>query len=866
MLAPDAHTLPVGLNRDFLALFGLSETEITEERLLSLTKDQARDASVLAPDFGNFRYRIREIPKIDFTKVFDTPQGLVVYGAIAVESPDDRRIALALGSDDTMKLWCNNEPVVAERNTNFHGVKKYGLFASVELKKGRNLVVAKVAHKSGGWGLSARLLPLDSAVEKAKHYGLLLPLHDRILAPDDLFSIDLDLYGQDFPGTLDMVDENDSVVHSDKFRYQRTTTQPTTMPVPVLPKGLYTARLTFPMDTLETPVYFGDPFELRSAFRSRQGALGSIPESHGLNLEAMLFRYEHLLAHVHADLEGRIHSAWQAKTIHLIGEIETTLRALEAGLDPFRERRGRHLRAFVSEIDGQVQHYMVYVPKNAKAPLPLVMFMPHQVATLRPFLKSIYVAFLREIIPVEGSANKHGFGVVWVNGRGHSYGAAMGMTDVFEVLNDLKRDYAIDPDRLYLTGQSEGARFALLMAARFPSLFAAAGGISPIFGKNSNSQRRSPKTIGRSLRNTPVYILHGRYDKSLPLQVIIDFTDELRRQGVDVELDIGDDEHGMQNSGDPSEKTFAFFADKKRARFPKEVSLATAQLRHNTVHWLRITGIEDLSRTATIDAARVSPELVTVETDNVSSFEIILSELGSPPGAHLTVKTNGQTSFEGIPREQTIRVGVTGQGEAVAGPWQKSASLSGPVEDAFGSSFLVVGGSGGDKASVESMTAAVTSLRESWRKERFVDCRYKIDSAVTEDDIAKMNLVLVGHPGTNKILERVVHSLPVAFRPDGVEVGGRTYLGDNITVEMIHPNPLNPAKYVVVLGSNNTEAWEVVDADPATRGIFDFRVWKDNRPVDAGYFDSSWENALPVGNEALSEPGRRNRRQAGAAR
>ena len=272
LLAPDAHTLPVGLNRDFLALFGLSETEITEERLLSLTKDQARDASVLAPDFGNFRYRIREIPKIDFTKVFDTPQGLVVYGAIAVESPDDRRIALALGSDDTMKLWCNNEPVVAERNTNFHGVKKYGLFASVELKKGRNFVVAKVAHKSGGWGLSARLLALDSAVEKAKHYGLLLPLHDRILAQDDLFSIDLDLYGQDFPGTLDIVDENDAVVHSEQFRYQRTTTQATTMPVPVLPKGLYTARLTFPMDTLETPVYFGDPFELRSAFRSRQGA------------------------------------------------------------------------------------------------------------------------------------------------------------------------------------------------------------------------------------------------------------------------------------------------------------------------------------------------------------------------------------------------------------------------------------------------------------------------------------------------------------------------------------------------------------------------------------------------------------------
>lgn len=624
------------------------------------------------------------------------------------------------------------------------------------------------------------------------------------------------------------------------------------------------------MDTLEAPIYFGDLFKFRSAFRSRQRALGSITEKHGLNLEAMLFRYEHLLAPEHADLDGDVKSMWQAKIIHLIGEIETTFKALETSQDPFRDRRGRQLRAFVSEIDGQVQHYMIYVPKNAKVPLSFVIRMPHQIADviLRPFLKSVFLAFLRGIIPLERSADKHGFGIVWVYGRGNSFGAAMGTTDVFEVLNDLKKDYDLDPDRLYLTGVSDGARLSLLMAERFPSLFAAVAVVSPIFGTNPDSPRRSPKTIGRSLRNIPLYILHGRYDKSLPLQGIINFTDELRQQGVEVELEVGDDDHGMQNSGDPFAKALGFLAGKKRARFPRKVSFATAQLRYDTAYWLRITGIEDVSRIATIDATRVSPKLVTVETDNVSSFEIILSELGSRPNERLTVKSNGRTSFDAIPQAETIRVDVTGHEAAVAGPWQKSASVSGPVEDAFGSSFLIVGGRGGDEAAAESMMAAVATLCEPWRKERFVDCRYKTDLAVTDDDIAKMNLVLVGHPRTNKILKRVIGRLPVTFRPDAVEVGGREYAGDSITVEMVHPNPLNPAKYIVVIGSNNTQTWGVGDSDPAKRGIFDFRVWKDNgsTPVDAGYFDSYWKKALPAGKEGFSGPRRGDRRQVGAAR
>ncbi|MBO9657460.1 MAG: prolyl oligopeptidase family serine peptidase [Chitinophagaceae bacterium] len=70
------------------------------------------------------------------------------------------------------------------------------------------------------------------------------------------------------------------------------------------------------------------------------------------------------------------------------------------------------------------------------------------------------------------------------------------------LLNDLKKQYRVDKDRVYLTGLSMGGYGAWKLAAQFPQEFAA---VIPICGGGDTS------TVWR-LRNVPVWAFHGGKD------------------------------------------------------------------------------------------------------------------------------------------------------------------------------------------------------------------------------------------------------------------------------------------------------------------------------------------------------------------
>jgi poly(3-hydroxybutyrate) depolymerase len=75
-------------------------------------------------------------------------------------------------------------------------------------------------------------------------------------------------------------------------------------------------------------------------------------------------------------------------------------------------------------------------------------------------------------------AEKSGFIVVFVQGLSNTWNISIsaGNTDVADMLallNQLKTDYAVDPNRVFMTGQSMGAAFTNRMAVQYPNLFAA---------------------------------------------------------------------------------------------------------------------------------------------------------------------------------------------------------------------------------------------------------------------------------------------------------------------------------------------------------------------------------------------------------
>ena len=100
---------------------------------------------------------------LNFLRVFyehpeDNPADLsaIGYAYAKVESPDDRRIRLTLGSNDGAKLWVNGKVIYNEHIG--RGAVADQIFLEADLNKGINHILVKVENLGSNWGLYLRLV------------------------------------------------------------------------------------------------------------------------------------------------------------------------------------------------------------------------------------------------------------------------------------------------------------------------------------------------------------------------------------------------------------------------------------------------------------------------------------------------------------------------------------------------------------------------------------------------------------------------------------------------------------------------------------------------------------------------------------
>ena len=60
-----------------------------------------------------------------------------------------------------------------------------------------------------------------------------------------------------------------------------------------------------------------------------------------------------------------------------------------------------------------------------------------------------------------------------------------------------------------------------------------------------------------------------------------------------------------------------------------------------------------------------------------------------------------------------------------------------------------------------------------------------------------------------------------------------------------YPNPLNIERYIVIIGTNNLDYFQLCEKDLSLKSWYDFSIWKHYgsnryRLLDAGYFDLFW--------------------------
>jgi hypothetical protein len=239
---------------------------------------------------------------------------------------------------------------------------------------------------------------------------------------------------------------------------------------------------------------------------------------------------------------------------------------------------------------------------------------------------------------------------------------------------------------------------------------------------------------------------------------------------------------------------------KGRPKRPRQVTLQTRTTAYGAAHWVRITKMERHWEDARVDATLDDAGNVTLTTKNVAGLALQLTPLTA------VVKINGKVA-------QGLRIGdkdggifswptpETGSGNQQRG---KSPGLQGPMDDAFKSRFLLVlPDQPADGSAVDAWARAEAAhFTTRWRGLMRGDLRSITADKLTDEEADKCHLIVWGTPKTNTLLQKLLAAKSISkvltWNEQEVKIGTHRHPAANHVPLLCQPNPMNPAKYVVI--------------------------------------------------------------------
>jgi hypothetical protein len=232
---------------------------------------------------------------------------------------------------------------------------------------------------------------------------------------------------------------------------------------------------------------------------------------------------------------------------------------------------------------------------------------------------------------------------------------------VLATIRTVQRRYHIDPDRIFLTGMSNGGIGAWVIGMHDAPLFA---GIAPM--ASGLDQVLMPFLA--NLRSTPIYIIHGTKDQVMPVEFSRTITNELTKLGYPFIYREHDGEHPMAGGHYfPREELPALVTwlnAQRRNPLPTSVTVVREASHFQQFGWVRIDATDPIAafsedlvskrdnlikrrEYARLDASIVAPNRIEVRADRVQRYSLFLNEQLIDSSKPLVVLTNGQVSFDG---------------------------------------------------------------------------------------------------------------------------------------------------------------------------------------------------------------------------
>lgn len=522
---------------------------------------------------------------------------------------------------------------------------------------------------------------------------------------------------------------------------------------------------------------------------------------------------------------------------------------------------------FHSKTDGRLHPYAVCATDASLEPKPLIVEVsPGAISDLGKSVRDV-----EEIVTV---ARKHRRSCVVLRPTGVGPGSVYqnyGEVDLFEAIEAVSQVYEIDRRRISITGASMGGAATWYLASHYPDFFAAAAPFcgyadyrlwekpaGPTFHMNQweepSWKSRSAVLLVENFRHTPVWVVHGEWDRSVGGGVPVEHS----RQMVRLLASLGYSHQytelpktGHNGCRDPHiyEKIILWLLDQEKPVAPEHVTMATYGLRHNNSYWLTIDQLGQYSERGLIDA-KFGDDQLTVSTANVRTFSVGPVDKYSSPDLLVDGLSAGRFDVSARRSFQKRNDGSWESG-AFDVRCQKRNMSSGPISDLFfDRTILVPGTTGSDESTffnrwVASNAASYFKQRNGGvhrggiMGENSVDLAVIDDADLSEDDITDNNLLLYGTNESNSIIELFRDRLPVRFTGKSIKLAGKAYDADRVSVFAVFPHPGNPDRYVAVHGG--------VTSDALTWGshldmqlLADYIVYSGGEVLDWGFWGNDW--------------------------
>ncbi len=231
-----------------------------------------------------------------------------------------------------------------------------------------------------------------------------------------------------------------------------------------------------------------------------------------------------------------------------------------------------------------------------------------------------------------------------------------------EILDSLSQGYHIDPDRVFLSGMSNGGIGAWIIGMHHADRFA---GIAPMASGVDDVMFPCVE----NLINTPVYVIHGEADQVMPVRLSRALVQEMKGHGVPHQYSEHEWTHphagGHFFPRQELPALIAWFDTQRRASTPTNLSIVRDASHTMPLSWGRIDATDDIAEFsenlvdkrdeliaggiyAKLHAEIVGPNTIEVRTIRIKHYTLFLNKALVDFSKPIFVKTNGEESFEGM--------------------------------------------------------------------------------------------------------------------------------------------------------------------------------------------------------------------------